>query len=85
LIASLENLGYLLDTSETAMHCAVYLDEKTLGSFPNKTALVEWIERTPGPLVRLSPWPNGVRSVLCITADLDALSLMDYAARLTVR
>ena len=37
----------------------------------------------PGPVIRLWPWPNGMRSALCITGDLDALSLLDYAARLT--
>ena len=32
------------------------------------------------PLVRFWHWPAGVMSALCITGDLDALSLLDYAS-----
>ena len=78
----LVNLGYLLDVSDTAPQCAVYLSQSTLAQFENEAALVEHIEGAPGPLARLWPWPNGMRSALCITGDLDALTLVDYASRL---
>ncbi|HNR46639.1 MAG TPA: polysaccharide deacetylase family protein [Anaerolineaceae bacterium] len=80
---SLQNQGYLLDQTETAPRCAIYLDSATLNTFTDENAIGAKIERMPGPVIRLWPWPNGMRSALCITGDLDALSLLDYAARLT--
>lgn len=35
----------------------------------------------PGPLVRLERWPNGARSALAVTGDIDCLTLQDFALR----
>jgi len=77
----LSNQGYLLAQGEQAHRCAVYLSAQDLSG----RAWVERIERHDGPLLRLWPWPDGMRSALCISGDLDALSLLDYAARLFAR
>jgi peptidoglycan/xylan/chitin deacetylase (PgdA/CDA1 family) len=39
------------------------------------------IDAAPGPLVRLGRWPNGARSALAVTGDVDALTLGDFAIR----
>jgi hypothetical protein len=36
---------------------------------------------SPAPLVKLGRWPDGAKSALCLTGDLDALSLVDYLSR----
>jgi hypothetical protein len=82
--AFLEEQGYILAPSEQSTSCSVYLDEKTLANLPSQVALIDYIESCPGPLVRFWRWPNGARSVLSISGDLDALSLLDYASRLFI-
>jgi hypothetical protein len=48
----------------------------------NHMQLVGHIEASPGPLARYWRSPDGAKSALCITEDLDALTLLDYAGRL---
>jgi glycosyltransferase involved in cell wall biosynthesis len=78
----LQDQGYILDTSEEASQCAVYLDDATQGQLKTQVDLINWIEKSPGPLVRYWRWPDGAKSALSVTADLDALSLTDYVLRL---
>lgn len=78
----LQEQGYLLDTSAEASRCALFLDGRT----PlNRVQLLASIENASSPLVRFWRWPAGARSALCLTGDLDALSLRDYAARVIPR
>jgi peptidoglycan/xylan/chitin deacetylase (PgdA/CDA1 family) len=84
MMVVLREQGYILDTSGAATRCAVWLDPITLsGSTPRQ--IVDRIEASTGPLVRYWRWPNGAKSALSITGDLDALTLLDYAGRLLSR
>jgi hypothetical protein len=47
--------------------------------------LLDEIERSDAPLVRLARWPKGARSALAVTGDVDALTIRDYAFRLVGR
>ena len=47
----------------------------------SETAVLDSIERSPGPLVRLLRWPRGARSALAVTGDIDALTLKDFVLR----
>jgi hypothetical protein len=44
--------------------------------------LLEEIERPEVPLIRFGLWPNGCKSALCLTGDIDALTIWDYGLRL---
>jgi peptidoglycan/xylan/chitin deacetylase (PgdA/CDA1 family) len=77
-----EELGYIVDDGPHARCCTVYLDAATLARLDNPVQLVEHIEASSGPLIRFWRWPNEAKSALCVTGDLDALSLVDYASRL---
>jgi len=79
----LQDQGYILDGSEQAMHCSVYIDGTVLGKLTTEVQLIEYIEKSAGPLVRYWRWPNGAKSALSITGDLDAITLIDYATRLS--
>jgi peptidoglycan/xylan/chitin deacetylase (PgdA/CDA1 family) len=81
-ISFLREQGYILDLSDLAANCSIYLDETRLAGLTNEVQLINYIESFPGPLVRYWRWPNGAKSALCITGDLDAISLMDYLSRL---
>jgi hypothetical protein len=81
--ALLRDLVYILETEPPWVEaCGVVIDERTLIEHSHDVSLVEHIETTTAPLVRFWPWPDGSRSALCFSGDLDALSLTDYAARL---
>lgn len=84
-VTFLREQGYILDLTEAAPRCATYLDPAVLRGLTSQVGLVNFIEGTAGPLIRYWRWPNGARSCLSITGDLDALTLLDYAARLFVR
>jgi predicted deacetylase len=81
-LATLQGLGYLVETGEGARSCATFLEASTIARFESEPQLVAYIESLTTPLVRYGSWPDGARSALSITGDLDALSLIDYVGRL---
>lgn len=81
----LQRMGYISVEGELAQRCSVYLDSACLDHFDDPVALMDYIEDCAAPLVRYWPWPDGMRSALCLTGDLDALSLIDYATRLFIK
>jgi len=85
IVSFLREQGYILDTSETATRCGTYMDAATLAKLTTQVKLISYIEASPGPLVRYWRWPGGAKSAMCVTGDLDALTLLDYAFRLFVR
>jgi len=85
IVSFLREQGYILDTGETATLCATYIDAATLAGLTSEVELIDYIEASTGPLIRYWRWPNAARSAMCITGDLDALTLLDYVSRLFVR
>jgi peptidoglycan/xylan/chitin deacetylase (PgdA/CDA1 family) len=81
-IKFLTEQGYILDTTDTASRCSIFLDDAILDGLKSEFALINYLEDFSGPLVRYWRWPNGAKSALSITGDLDALSLFDYVSRL---
>ena len=75
---SLMNLGYLLDDDQPG-RCAFHLQRDQA---VDRTLLQQLDAQ---PLIRIAPWPDDARAALCISGDLDALSLIDYARRLSPR
>lgn len=82
LIDKLSNQGYLLDTGETAKACSVFIDQSVLQNLSTEAQVADMIEGSNGPLIRMWPWPYGYRSALCVSGDLDALTLLDYGQRI---
>jgi Polysaccharide deacetylase len=82
VVSFLENQGYIVETGANATECATYLGSSELARARNQVELIELIESAERPLVRFWRWPSNARSALCVTGDLDALSLTDYAARI---
>ena len=73
--------GYILDMSNDTPRCGLYLDSEALSKCNTQLQLIEYIELSQAPLVRFWRWPREAKSVLCVTGDLDATSLADYATR----
>lgn len=81
LMDFLRQQGYILEEAENGLNHAFFLDRPNFEETDERALLGE-IERGGFPLVWLGRWPYGARSALCVTGDLDAFSLWDYAARL---
>jgi hypothetical protein len=80
LINFLRQQGYLIESGVDARSCTFYLDRKNYTPEDERPILRE-IEHGRWPLLYLSRWPDGARSALSITGDIDALSLWDYVLR----
>lgn len=76
--------GYLTLTGAGAEQCTHYFDRPEFNEWQRRCVL-DQIERSDRPLVRLGRWPNGARSALAISGDIDALTLWDYGLRLLQR
>lgn len=85
VVMFLREQGYILDPGESAARCGTYLDAAVLSNLASEVELLNYIEDSPRPLVRYWLWPDGAKSALCVTGDLDALSLLDYASRPLLR
>jgi peptidoglycan/xylan/chitin deacetylase (PgdA/CDA1 family) len=47
----------------------------------SESGVLDTIESGPGPLVRIWRWPDGARSAVAATGDIDALTLRDFFLR----
>jgi len=77
----LRDAGYWVERSVDPAGYALNLDAEMPPSSPADAVVLEVREHAE-ELVRLNPWPAGFRSCLSITADIDALTLYDFAMRL---
>jgi peptidoglycan/xylan/chitin deacetylase (PgdA/CDA1 family) len=80
LAGFLRQQGYIVETSEEGHLYSYYFDQSEFTA-SQKRVLLSQIEETDRPLLRLGRWPNGARSALAITGDIDALTLWDYGLR----
>jgi peptidoglycan/xylan/chitin deacetylase (PgdA/CDA1 family) len=79
---SLDRMGYISVNLVDWEDCTIKITAEIINQWDNPVKLIAGIEDLDVPLVRFWPWPDGYRSALCLSGDLDALSLMDYATRL---
>jgi peptidoglycan/xylan/chitin deacetylase (PgdA/CDA1 family) len=80
----LRQQGYIVEINEERQCYLRYFDQPEFTADQERQILAQ-IEETDVPLVRLGRWPNGSRSALCITGDIDALTLWDFGLRLLGR
>ena len=81
LISFLKQQGYLFEINEERAAYSIHLDRPNFSPQDEK-ALVQEIEASRSPLIRINRWPGGARSALAVTGDIDALTLWDYGLRL---
>jgi peptidoglycan/xylan/chitin deacetylase (PgdA/CDA1 family) len=80
LVSFLRQQGYIVEQAESNQAHTFYLDRPRF-EYADERPLLEQIERGNFPLLRLGRWPHAARSALCITGDIDALTLWDYGMR----
>jgi hypothetical protein len=77
----LREQGFIAESSQDASRYALYLDRVRFEEEAKRPLLAQ-LENGDFPLLRLGRWFGGARSTLCITGDIDGLTLGDYAMRL---
>ncbi|GIK41913.1 MAG: hypothetical protein BroJett011_57460 [Chloroflexota bacterium] len=80
LVDFLRQQGYLIEISKDSHNYPLYLHHPEFKP-EDERPLLGKIENGSWPLLRLGRWPNGTRSALCVTGDIDALTLWDYGLR----
>ncbi|MBN2002384.1 MAG: polysaccharide deacetylase family protein [Anaerolineae bacterium] len=80
LTAFLKQQGYIVEVSTQPETYAYYFDQTDFDATQQR-GIVKSIEEVSRPLVRLGRWPAGAKSALCITGDIDAMTIWDYVAR----
>jgi hypothetical protein len=76
----LRQQGYICEANAEEEACSIYVDEPTFVA-EDEIRLLSTLEGSDKALVRLGRWPGGARSALCVSGDLDALTLWDYGLR----
>jgi sRNA-binding carbon storage regulator CsrA len=77
----LRQQGYIIEYSSKRDDYSYYFDQAQFVPRHKRFTLAQ-IEGTNFPLVRLGRWPNGTRSALSVTGDVDAITFWDYFVRL---
>ncbi|MDO9087614.1 MAG: polysaccharide deacetylase family protein [Anaerolineaceae bacterium] len=81
LVFFLRQQGYIVEIAQQPEHYSIFLDQYKFDS-NNEISILELIEETNHPLLKFGRWPNGSKSALAITGDIDALTIWDYVYRL---
>lgn len=84
LMQFLRHQGYPVEVSTQPELYSIYLPQTSLQETGERT-LLNHIEQTDEPLIRLSRWPHGAQSALVVTGDVDAFTLLDYGRRIFYR
>ena len=81
LAGFLADEGYIVERSSDSGPYGVYLDALDVPDEAAKKDVVDRIEQSDAPVVRLWRWPEGARSCLAITGDIDSITLVDFFMR----
>ena len=77
----LRRQGYLVETGLNKEKFSCYFNQVGFDVSQEKR-IIDEIEGSKHPLIKLGRWPNGAKSALAITGDIDALTIWDYGLRL---
>jgi hypothetical protein len=76
--------GFFVEIADRRDGYAAFLRRDRLAPQDEDEVLRE-LAQAPGPLLRLGRWPEGAKSAVAITGDVDALTIWDYASRFVGR
>jgi peptidoglycan/xylan/chitin deacetylase (PgdA/CDA1 family) len=78
----LVNEGFVVERSNEADNYGIYLANLTHFEESDEKPLAEKIEQSDVPLLRYWRWPNGAKSALSVTGDIDSVTLTDFVLRI---
>jgi len=81
LRAFLQEEGFVVGEDAAARAEGLRINGYTSFAESDKRALIDFIEGSDAPLVRLWRWPNGARCAMSVTGDVDAMTMLDFLRR----
>jgi hypothetical protein len=79
VLALLAEEGFPAERGEEPARFGAWVD---VDASVDEKRVLEIVDASDGPLVRLGRWPAGARSALSVTGDIDCMTLQDFALRL---
>lgn len=80
LSAFLREQGYIVESASSGGAHSHFISRDRF-SRADERPLLDELDRLRSPLLRIALWPDGARSALAITGDVDALTIWDYGLR----
>ena len=77
----IESEGFIVEISEQPEDYGIYFDDLADFGESDERPISEAIEHSTAPLVRYWRWPNGAKSALAVTGDIDSMTLIDFVLR----
>jgi polysaccharide deacetylase len=84
LTAFLRQQGFIVEITRDPNRHTIHLRRDPFDR-ADELPLLRSLERDRAPLLRLARWPDGARSAVAVTGDVDALTIWDYAMRFAGR
>jgi hypothetical protein len=81
LTSFLQQQGFAVERSTARELYGCYIDEQDFTD-TDEYKIMEIIESSKCPIVRMGYWPNGYASAMCVTGDIDAFTLWDFGLRM---
>ncbi len=78
-VSLLENSGYMVEKSDSRSDYGIYLDETVQSK--REREVIEIVENSHAPILKFWRWPHANKSALCITGDIDSITLWDFISR----
>ncbi|HZD60846.1 MAG TPA: hypothetical protein VE439_10400, partial [Anaerolineae bacterium] len=78
VVSKLRDEGFIVEVTDSPNRYSFYLDVEDR---ENLGDLVNAIEESGKPIIRLWRWPDGARSALSCTGDIDSITIIDFARR----
>lgn len=79
LVQFLQDEGYVVERG--ASDCSLRLGGWRSFEDTDKRAVVEVIDSSEAPLVRIWRWPRGARCAMSLTGDVDSMTIVDFIRR----
>lgn len=73
--------GFIVERSGLKANYSVYLGEFNSFEEEDKLMVLDRIDDSPHPVLRLWRWPNGARSAFTVSSDVDSISMSDFFRR----
>jgi peptidoglycan/xylan/chitin deacetylase (PgdA/CDA1 family) len=80
LLDFLKQQGYWVEIGSEDQGYSIYLNQAQFSS-EDERPMLRRLAHSEAPLIRLGRWPDGAQSAMCVTGDIDALTLWDYGLR----
>ncbi len=79
-VSFLRQQGFIVEVCADPAYTSMYFHRPGFQRRDERAILAE-IESSDAPLVRFGRWPNGAKSALSISGDIDALTIKDFFLR----